>query len=126
MAKARIGHAKFREELMKYWDNKCAVLGAENPKSGGFLIASHIVPWSEANKIDKVNPFNGLLLSPHLDRLFDSGYISFDDEGVIIYKPEYQYLLQQMSIPLDAKLRKLNKNKHLPFLQRHREIYGFK
>jgi predicted restriction endonuclease len=71
-----------------------------------------------------VQQFNGLLLSPHLDRLFDAGYISFDDHGKLLYKPEYSELLEQMAIPSDSKLRKLDE-KHIPFLRKHREIFGF-
>lgn len=122
--KVRLGHAKFKEKLTNYWGNKCAVLGLENPAGGKFLIASHIIPWSIANENDKVQQFNGLLLSPHLDRLFDAGYISFDDHGKLLYNPEYSELLEQMAIPSDSKLRKLDK-KHIPFLRKHREIFGF-
>lgn len=122
--KGRFGHTKFKEELINYWGNKCAVLGLKNPAGGKFLIASHIIPWSIANENDKVQQFNGLLLSPHLDRLFDAGYISFDDHGKLLYKPEYSELLEQMAIPSDSKLRKLDK-KHIPFLRKHREIFGF-
>lgn len=122
--KVRLGHAKFKEKLTNYWGNKCAVLGLKNPDSGKFLIASHIIPWSIANENDKVQQFNGLLLSPHLDRLFDAGYISFDDYGKLLYKLEYSELLEQMAIPSDSKLRKLDK-KHIPFLRKHREIFDF-
>lgn len=122
--KVRLGHTKFKEELINYWGNKCAVLELKNPAGGKFLIASHIIPWSIANENDKVQQFNGLLLSPHLDRLFDAGYISFDDHGKLLYKPEYSELLEQMAIPSDSKLRKLDK-KHIPFLRKHREIFGF-
>ena len=40
------------------------------------------------------------------------------------FNPEYSELLEQMAIPSDSKLRKLDK-KHIPFLRKHREIFGF-
>ena len=32
--------------------------------------------------------FNGLLLAPQLDALFDGGWISFDDDGGLLVSPE--------------------------------------
>jgi hypothetical protein len=35
--------------------------------------------------MEKVDPFNGLLLAPQLDRLFDQGHMSFSDKvGAVI------------------------------------------
>lgn len=48
------------------------------------LTASHIKPWSDSDENEKLSSDNGLLLCPNHDRLFDSGYISFDDSGNII------------------------------------------
>ena len=50
------------------------------------LIASHIKPYSHC-KNDEYAQFdvnNGLLLSKSTDSLFDLGYITFDNEGIII------------------------------------------
>ena len=48
------------------------------------LIASHIKPWSKSSDQEKLDGCNGLLLSPHVDRLFDRGFISFEDEGGVL------------------------------------------
>ena len=48
------------------------------------LIASHIRPWSESKKSEKVDADNGLLLCPDHDRLFDGGWITFSDDGKIM------------------------------------------
>jgi hypothetical protein len=46
------------------------------------LKASHIKPWrSCANNHERLDGYNGLLLAPHVDHLFDRGYISFADDG---------------------------------------------
>lgn len=60
---------------------KCRITGL---KDRGHLRASHIKPWRACNDAEKLDGNNGLLLSPHIDHLFDRGYISFTDEGYII------------------------------------------
>ena len=49
------------------------------------LIASHIKPFILSNEIEAYDPNNGLLLSRTIDSLFDLKYISFTDEGQIIF-----------------------------------------
>lgn len=49
------------------------------------LIASHIKPFIESNEIEAYDPNNGLLLSRTIDSLFDLKYISFTNEGQIIF-----------------------------------------
>jgi len=52
------------------------------------LVASHIKPFIDSNEDEAYDANNGLLLSRNMDILFDQGYISFDDNGVIIYANE--------------------------------------
>lgn len=49
------------------------------------LIASHIKPFIDSDDIEAYDPNNGLLLSRTIDSLFDLKYISFTDEGKIIF-----------------------------------------
>lgn len=49
------------------------------------LIASHIKPFKDSFIDEEYNPDNGLLLSRDVDQLFDSGEITFDFEGRIIF-----------------------------------------
>ena len=48
------------------------------------MIASHIKPWIESSSKEKLDVENGLLLCPNHDKLFDGGWISFDDNGHIM------------------------------------------
>jgi len=48
------------------------------------LRASHIKPWSESNDTEKIDGNNGLMLAPHVDLLFDQGFISFKDNGTLM------------------------------------------
>jgi len=61
------------------------------------LVASHIKPFIDSDDNEAYDPNNGLLLSRNMDILFDQGYISFNDDGTIIYsyalnKDVVQYL----------------------------------
>jgi predicted restriction endonuclease len=49
------------------------------------LIASHIKPFIESDENEAYDPNNGLLLSRTIDSLFDLKYISFTDEGKMIF-----------------------------------------
>lgn len=79
--KARVNQDKFRKMLLKRYGGKCCLCGVHTPE---LLIASHIKPWSKCSNSEKVSNYNGLLLCPNHDKLFDAGYISFEDDGKII------------------------------------------
>lgn len=118
---ARVGHGPYREKLFKKWGGKCAVTGIALES---MLTASHIVSWSISNDKEKVDPYNGLPLIPNLDRLFDRGMISFDDNGHLLHKKEFSGLLRDLKIPLDSKIHGLfEENKK--YLKRHRVTFGF-
>lgn len=75
----RIGQDLYRKALMILWDGRCAVTGIDIPE---ILRASHARPWADCTTDrQRVDPYNGFLLSANLDLLFDSGLISFDEEG---------------------------------------------
>jgi len=83
LVKQRIGQDIFREALFKYWKNCCAITTLDIPE---MLRASHIKPWADCdNDSDRLNIYNGFLLSANYDAIFDKGLITFDDKGVIIY-----------------------------------------
>jgi predicted restriction endonuclease len=49
-----------------------------------FLRAIHIKPWSRSDSREKLDGNNGLLIAPHIDHLFDKGFISFEDDGSVM------------------------------------------
>ncbi len=115
--KARIGQGIFRKQLLEMWDG-CAVTGVKLPD---VLRASHIKPWRDSTNAERTNRYNGLLLLPQYDHLFDKKLISFDDDGQIVKSPVLDRIpLNQLGIREDDRLRSLSKD-HLPFLQYHRE-----
>ncbi len=66
------------------------------------LIASHIKPWSKCdNNTERLDGNNGLLFSPHIDKLFDRGWITFTDAGELLCaEPSIEQALQQWGIEL--------------------------
>lgn len=77
---SRIGQGIFRSKLMEYWGG-CAL--TRSPLMP-VLRASHIKPWRVSSDLERLDPFNGLLLTPNADALFDGGYISFDEDGTLL------------------------------------------
>lgn len=77
---ARLGQGDFRLALLAYW-KKCPVTGCRNPT---LLRASHIKAWRFATDRERLDSYNGILLSPNLDATFDAGLISFADDGSLI------------------------------------------
>lgn len=84
MILARRGQGIFRANV-RLNEKACRVTGVTDQR---FLIASHIKPWRLSDDREKLDGCNGLLLSPHIDRLFDKGYISFTDDGTILKSPK--------------------------------------
>jgi hypothetical protein len=82
----RLGQDIFRQSLIDYWQARCAVTGLDVLP---LLRASHIKPWAQCDSdAERLDVFNGLLLAPHLDALFDGGWIGFDDDGGLLVSPE--------------------------------------
>jgi len=83
IVKARIGQGLFRKRLFDYWHGS-SIIQCDIP---WFLIASHIKPWCNSDNQERLDVYNGLLLTPDYDKLFDSGYISFANTGDMLISP---------------------------------------
>lgn len=82
----RIGQQYFRKNVIDVCHGKCVVTSVKELQTS-ILVASHIKPWINSTATEKVQGGNGLLLSPHIDKLFDTGLITFDDNKKIIMSP---------------------------------------
>lgn len=81
----RVYKCELEEETCIHYEcetPKCMLDGLSHP----ILIASHIKPYSHCVDDEKAqfDLNNGLLLNKAFDSLFDLGYISFEDSGIII------------------------------------------
>ncbi|WP_319825824.1 HNH endonuclease [Thalassovita sp.] len=84
LVKSRRGQGIYRENLEGF-EEACRITGVANRRH---LRASHIKPWRASTNFEKLDGNNGLLLSPHIDHLFDQGFISFADDGVLLVSPQ--------------------------------------
>lgn len=111
----RRGQQQFRERLLQYW-KVCSVTGCSFQE---VLIASHIVPWSEASDSERLDVYNGLLLTPNLDKLFDNHFISFNSSGeILISKTIGSKAMHDLGINPSMKLRRTDE-KLLSYLKKH-------
>ena len=119
MINARTAQSRYRSALEKMWDGKCPLSGVSIPE---LLRASHAKPWKDCTDAERVDPYNGFLLEARMDALFDQGYISFDDAGVLIISPQLTEDDKKM-LGLHTVAQKLPKitPEHLPYLRWHRE-----
>ena len=118
--KARIGQGKYRDNLMKKYNHHCVVTGIDTPK---LLVASHIKPWRVCDNEERIDTENGLLLSANMDRLFDSGLITFTIEGNMIISPyvgaaneSRLHIFKGMKVDLQPS------TKLLAYLEYHRDV----
>ena len=74
--KARIGQGLFRRGLIE----DCPYCPITLVNDVNLLIASHIKPWRTSNNNERINPKNGILLTPTFDKLFDGGIITFSND----------------------------------------------
>jgi len=81
---ARRGLGVYREHVERH-EQSCRVTGLLDRRH---LRARHIKPWRDSNDREKLDGYNGLLLSPHVDQLFERGLISFQDSGELLVARE--------------------------------------
>lgn len=114
---SRVGQGKFRKELVEYWSG-CSITRLDKVN---LLIASHIKPWRKSNNFERLDVFNGLLLLPNYDRLFDKGYINFDEKGKIRIS-KYLGEDDQVIFNINPEVKLVNIDKrHQEYLQYHAE-----
>ncbi|WP_337968665.1 winged helix-turn-helix domain-containing protein [uncultured Flavobacterium sp.] len=104
---SRIGQGIFRNDLIKLYGKCCLT----EYNTTNILIASHIKPWKFSNDKERIDKFNGLLLLPTFDKLFDLGYITFKNNGKItiseeLTNPEILSLKQEMKITVYEESKK--------------------
>jgi len=80
---ARVGQGRFRS-LVYARERSCRVTRVDRPEH---LIASHIRPWRHSDNEERLDPENGLMLTPNVDHLFDRGFITFTHTGRLVYSP---------------------------------------
>jgi predicted restriction endonuclease len=118
LIRARRGQGLFRIGLYSV-EERCRITQVSEKIH---LIASHIKPWSESSDLERLSKFNGLLLAPHADHLFDKGFISFDNAGtLLISKHLDREILNDWHIDPTVNVGSFRSEQHR-FLEYHRDV----
>jgi len=75
----RLKQSFFRKAVLSSYKGKCCMTGLSVQR---LLVASHIIPWSK-DKVNRLNPSNGLCLSALHDKAFDQGLITVSPDWKI-------------------------------------------
>jgi putative restriction endonuclease len=122
IVKARVNQNFFRASVLASYGNKCCITGIPLTE---LLVASHIVPWS-VDKINRINPANGLCLNMLHDKAFDSGFITITTDfkvhlSKVLFRNKGEESIKRYFAPYDGVSIKLPQ-KFLPdkaFLEYH-------
>ncbi len=117
IVKVRVNQDKFRSGLIERYAGRCCVCGMGEE---ALLLASHIKPWSKSDEHEKLDLGNGLLLCPNHDRLFDKGYITFDDDGNIMISERLEEETKQL-LNIDESLSVEILEGNREYIKYHRE-----
>jgi len=118
LSRARRGQGAFRDNVFRI-EKACRVTGVTDPS---LLIASHIKPWRDSSDSEKLDGYNGLMLAPHVDRLFDRGYISFGDDGeVFVTRVLDPQVLNAWGLQLPMNVGEFHA-RHKEYLAHHRSL----
>lgn len=103
------------ESILNLDDTKCMVEKLAYP----ILIASHIKPFIKCDENEAYDVNNGILLSRNIDTLFDLGYITFNDNGEIIFATHLKKDVKDFISNYSLDNRFINA-KRLEYLEYHR------
>ncbi len=118
---SRVGQGAYRKRIIHRWEYKCAVTGFNKLD---VLIASHIVPWADANDNERLDVHNGILLSPTYDALFDRHLISFENNGKIILSDSIESkAYQKIGVTGSEKIIDLSQYNN-EYLEKHRNLFN--
>ena len=114
---ARLGQGLFRDRLIQMW-GACAVTGCADTR---LLRASHLKPWRASTNSERIDKFNGLLLTATLDAALDRGLITFEDDGRVMISPAFAKPDRDAAGIDDECQLEFVRTEHLPFLAYHRD-----
>lgn len=122
----RIKQHFFRRAVLSSYRGRCCISGLSDAR---LLMASHIVPW-RSDKINRLNPSNGLCLSAIHDKAFDRGLITISDNHEVMLSEQLKRnndaFVAQIFLPLEGRRIELPEKfiPNITFLTRHRnEIF---
>jgi hypothetical protein len=118
LARARMGQGIFKEAV-RHFEPACRLTGLTDPRH---LVASHMKPWRSSDNVERLDGHNGLLLSPHVDNLFDRGLITFSKLGNVVASPNLNpEVPRRWKLDLEKAGRRFTKYQ-VPYLEYHQDV----
>ena len=117
--RGRDGQQKYREKLLE----QCPFCPFTMVADDRLLIASHIKPWAAADENERIDPYNGYMLTPTYDRLFDQGFITFtEDRHVHVSNFLSKRTCKQLGLEDDKFIQMLPMDKkRIKYLEFHKQ-----
>lgn len=118
---SRVGQDYFKSEVSAVCNERCIVTGVKD-QIPSILIGSHIKSWADSDDDERMDGENGLLLAPHVDKLFDRHLITFSESGKILVSNQLNSsVLEQWGIDLN-KLNKITEKQNA-YMDFHRNKF---
>ena len=117
--RVRDGQSRYREQLLE----QCPFCPITMISDERLLIASHIKPWAASSDQEKIDPYNGYMLSPLFDKLFDRGFITFtENRHVILSDALSPYTWKRINLQNDTFIKALPMDeKRIKYLEFHHD-----
>ncbi|GEA84466.1 HNH endonuclease [Cellulomonas gelida] len=89
LAAVRVGQHRFARDVLTNCGHACVFCGFALPSAGPshLLRASHVKPWRDATKRERLHVANGLAACPTHDAAFDQGLLTIEDDLRITVAP---------------------------------------
>jgi len=117
LLRSRRGQGVFKRNVMLH-ERCCRVTDVSDMRH---LRASHIKPWRDSSDKEKLSGSNGLLLAPHIDHLFDRGWISFGEhEELLVSRHLNRDITDSCGIAIEKQVGQFT-DSQAQFLEFHRD-----
>ena len=117
LIRSRRGQGIFRQRVLLK-EIKCRLTGVVDQS---YLVASHIKPWKVSDNSERLSGDNGLMLAPHVDKLFDRGWITFEDNGDVKCASQAEPVVAAWGLDVIKNVGSFSKNQQA-FLLYHRKF----
>lgn len=115
----RIGQEKFRRSLLNEIDF-CPITGITDKR---ILTASHIKPWRVSDNNERLDKNNGFIFSPTIDKLFDIGLITFENnKSLLVSKALDKTNVNSIGIQPKRIYERLPIENRIKYLEYHRNF----
>jgi predicted restriction endonuclease len=95
MIRVRRVQGFFRDAVLTSYRTRCAISGIALPE---LLVASHIIPWGTSVE-RRADPCNGLCLNALLDRAFDRGLFTINDDLRVVISSKLRDIATEADLP---------------------------